>query len=71
MELLPYSCIIIVNYEASTPETYDTIMGTKVEGWRLLHETILHSVRMGLEIEAHTVVGKRVADNSHKEILFR
>lgn len=55
MELLPYSCKIIVNYEASTPETYDTIMGTKVEGWRLLHETILHSVRMGLEIEAHTV----------------
>lgn len=55
MELLPYSCKIIVNYEASTPETYDTIMGTKVEGWRLLHETILHCVRMGLEIEAHTV----------------
>lgn len=54
-ELLSYDCKIIVNYEAADAETYDLIMGTHVDGFHLLQQTIRQCVDLGLNVEAHTV----------------
>lgn len=54
-KLLPYDCKIIVNYEAADAETYDLIMGTHVDGFNLLKQTIRHCVNLGLTVETHTV----------------
>ena len=54
-KLLPYECKIIVNYEAADDKTYDLIMGTHVDGFNLLKQTIRHCVNLGFNVEAHTV----------------
>lgn len=50
-----YDCKIIVNYEAADAETYDLIMGTHIDGFNLLQQTIQHCVDLGFCVETHTV----------------
>ena len=46
---------IIINYEASDSETYNTIMGTQCGGYELMRQSILLAVRMGIKVETHLV----------------
>lgn len=54
-DLLQCDCKIIVNYEASDEETYDLIMGTHIDGFKILRQSIKSCVKMGFKVEAHTV----------------
>lgn len=49
------NCKIIVNYEAADSNTYDLVMGTQINGFYLLHDTIRKCVSIGLSVEAHMV----------------
>lgn len=46
---------LIINYETSDAETYDTIMGTHVEGYKLMRQTINSAIKEGITVEAHVV----------------
>lgn len=46
---------IIVNYEASNGETYDTIMGTQCGGYELMRQTVASAVGVGIRVETHVV----------------
>ena len=54
-DLLQYDCKIIVNYEASDEKTYDLIMGTNIDGFKILRQSIKSCVNLGFDVEAHTV----------------
>ncbi len=46
---------LIINYEASDDETYDTIMGTNVGGYTLMRQTISNAIKEGITVETHVV----------------
>lgn len=46
---------LIINYEASDAETYDTIMGTHVGGYALMRHTIGNAIKEGIIVETHVV----------------
>lgn len=46
---------LIINYEASDAATYDTIMGTHVDGYTLMRQTISNAFKEGIIVETHVV----------------
>lgn len=46
---------LIFNYESSEPEYYADIMGTNKENLELIDQSILKSVALGINVEAHIV----------------
>ena len=54
-ELVQYNCKIIVNYEAADEVTYDLIMGTHIDGFNILKQSVKTCICLGFDVEAHTV----------------
>ena len=55
LNIKDYTEKLIINYEASNSKTYDIIMGTNIGGYKLMRQSIISAVEMGLQVEAHVV----------------